>query len=117
MARRMKKELRGPRIVSIPPGPKSKAAMSRKEKFVTNAVKVALPIDVTFAEGPFVQDADGKVYIDLSGGIGVQTAGHRPPSVIRAAKDELDRLTHLSFTGATYRPYPGLAARMDEICS
>src|SRR3989441_12002050 len=116
MARRMKKELRGPRIVSIPPGPKSKAAMSRKEKFVTNAVKVALPIDVTFAEGPFVQDADGNVYIDLGGGIGVQTAGHRPPSVIRAAKDELDRLTHISFMVATYGPYTDLAARMAEIC-
>src|SRR2546425_4028089 len=116
MAKRTKKELRGPRIVSIPLGPKSKAAMSEKEKFITNAVKVALPIDVTFAEGPFVQDADGNVYIDLGGGIGVQTAGHRPPSVIRAAKDELDRLTHISFMVATYGPYTDLAARMAEIC-
>src|SRR5712691_4432111 len=116
MAKRTKKELRGPKIVSVPPGPKSKAAMARKEKFVTNAVKVALPIDVTFAEGPFVQDADGNVYVDLGGGIGVQTAGHRPPSVIRAAKDELDRLTHISFMVATYGPYTELAARMAEIC-
>src|SRR2546422_779758 len=105
MAKRTRKELRGPKIVSVPPGPKSKAAMVRKEKFITNAVKVALPIDVTFAEGPFVQDADGNVYVDLGGGIGVQTAGHRPPSVIRAAKDELDRLTHISFMVATYGPY------------
>ena len=116
MAKRTKKELRGPKVVSVPPGPKSKAAMARKEKFVTNAVKVALPIDVTFAEGPFVQDADGNVYVDLGGGIGVQTAGHRPPSVIRAAKDELDRLTHISFMVATYAPYTDLAARMAEIC-
>src|SRR5207247_7702602 len=101
--------------VAIPPGRKSKAAMSRKEKFITNAVKVALPIDVTFAEGPFVQDADGNVYIDLGGGIGVQTAGHRPPSLIRAAKDELDRLTHISFMVATYGPYTDMAARMAEI--
>ena len=116
MARRSKKDLRGPKIVAIPPGPKSKAAMARKEKFITNAVKVALPIDVTFAEGPFVQDADGNVYVDLGGGIGVQTAGHRPPSVIRAAKDELDRLTHISFMVATYAPYTDLAERMAEIC-
>src|SRR2546426_1101218 len=116
MAKRTRKELRGPKIVSVPPGPKSKAAMVRKEKFITNAVKVALPIDVTFAEGPFVQDADGNVYVDLGGGIGVQTAGHRPPSVIRAAKDELDRLTHISFMVATYGPYTDLAARMAEIC-
>src|SRR5207245_10778120 len=62
------------------------------------------------------QDADGNVYVDLGGGIGVQTAGHRPPSVIRAAKDELDRLTHISSMVATYAPYTDLAARMAEIC-
>src|SRR3989442_1630975 len=116
MAKRTPKDLRGPKIVAVPPGPKSKAAMARKERFITNAVKVALPIDVTAAEGPFVQDADGNVYIDLGGGIGVQTARHRPPSVIRAAKDELDRLTHISFMVATYAPCTDLAARMAEIC-
>src|SRR2546427_832345 len=116
MVKRTTKELRGPKIVAVPPGPKSKAALARKEKFITNGVKVALPIDVTAAEGPFVQDADGNVYVDLGGGIGVQTAGHRPPSVIRAAKDELDRLTHISFMVATYAPYTDLAARMAEIC-
>ena len=85
MATRATKALRGPKIVTVPPGPKSKAALARKEKFITNGVKVALPIDVTAAEGPFVQDADGNVYVDLGGGIGVQTAGHRPPSVVRGS--------------------------------
>src|SRR2546422_11208579 len=104
MAKRTRKELRGPKIVSVPPGPKTKAAMVRKEKFITNAVKVALPIDVTFAEGPFVQDADGNVYVDVGGGIGVQTAGHRPPSGIRDAEDEPDRLAHISFMLGPYWP-------------
>src|SRR5437899_1555717 len=106
---------RGPKIVTVPPGPKSKAALARKEKFITNGVRVALPIDVTWAEGPFVRDADGNVYVDLGGGIGVQTVGHRPRSVIRAAKAQLDRLTHISFMVATYAPYTDLAARMAEI--
>src|SRR5437016_12096272 len=79
--------IRGPKIVTVPPGPKSKAAAARKSKFVTNGVRIGLPIDVTWAEGPLVRDADGNVYVDLGGGIGVQTVGHRPPSVIRAAKE------------------------------
>src|SRR3989442_16883 len=37
MAKRTRKELRGPKIVSVPPGPKSKAAMRRKKKCITNA--------------------------------------------------------------------------------
>src|SRR3989441_5291683 len=106
---------RGPKIVAVPPGPKSKAALARKEKFITNGVRVALPIDVTWAEGPFVRDADGNVYVDLVGGMGVQTGGHRPPSIVRAAKDQLDRLTHVSFMVATYGPYLDLAERMADI--
>src|SRR5213596_3386380 len=115
MTKRNSKGPRGPKIVAIPPGPKSKAALSRKEKFITNGVRVALPIDVTWAEGPFVRDSDGNVYVDLGGGIGVQTVGHRPRSVIRAAKAQLDRLTHISFMVATYGPVLDLAERMADI--
>src|SRR5439155_1280795 len=77
MTKRNGKGPRGPKIVTVPPGPKSKAALARKEKFITNGVRVALPIDVTWAQGPFVRDADGNVYVDLGGGIGVQTVGPR----------------------------------------
>src|SRR5437763_16656518 len=106
--------IRGPKIVTVPPGPKSKAAAARKSKFVTNGVRIGLPIDVTWAEGPFVRDADGNVYVDLGGGIGVQTVGHRPRSVIRAAKAQLDRRTHISFMVAAYGPVLGLAERMAD---
>ncbi|MCI4371196.1 MAG: aspartate aminotransferase family protein, partial [Thermoplasmata archaeon] len=104
------------KIVIVPPGPKSKAALARKEKFITSGVRMALPIDVTSAEGALVRDADGNVYVDLGGGIGVQTVGHRPASVIRAAKAQLDRLTHISYMVATYAPYTDLAERMAQIC-
>ncbi len=106
----------GPKIVAVPPGPKSRAAAAKKEKFISNGVRIGLPIDVTWAEGPFVRDADGNVYTDLGGGIGVQTVGHRPPSVMRAAKEQLDRLTHISFMVASYAPYLDLAERMADLC-
>jgi len=111
-----KKGLRGPRVVVEPPGPKSKAAMARKERFVTRGLRVGLPIDLVRAEGPFVQDADGNVYVDLGVGIGVQNAGHRPASVVRAAKAQLDRLTHICYMVSTYEPYTALAERMAGIC-
>ena len=110
------KGLTGPRVVVVPPGPKSKAALERKERFVTKGLRVGLPLELTRAEGPFVQDADGNVYVDLGVGIGVHNAGHRPASVIQAAKDQLDRLTHICYMVATYKPYTDLAERMAEIC-
>jgi len=106
----------GPKIVVVPPGPKSKAALDRKEKFVTKGLRVGLPLELARAEGPFVQDADGNVYVDLGVGIGVHNAGHRPPAVIRAAKAQLDRLTHICYMVSTYKPYTDLAERMAEIC-
>lgn len=106
----------GPRVVAPPPGRASKSAFAKKEKFVANGVRIALPVDVTWAEGPFVRDADGNVFVDLGGGIGVQTVGHRPPSVIRAAKAQLDRLTHISVMVSSYGPYLDLAERMADIC-
>lgn len=111
-----RKGLTGPRIVVAPPGPRSKAALERKERFVTKGLRVGLPLELTRAEGPFVQDADGNVYVDLGVGIGVHNAGHRPPAVVRAAKSQLDRLTHICYMVSTYGPYTDLAERMAEIC-
>ncbi|MFA5897274.1 MAG: aspartate aminotransferase family protein [Thermoplasmata archaeon] len=111
-----RKGLTGPKIVVVPPGPKSKAALERKEKFVTKGLRVGLPLELTRAEGPFVQDADGNVYVDLGVGIGVHNAGHRPPQVIKAAKDQLDKLTHICYMVSTYGPYTDLAEVMAEIC-
>lgn len=111
-----RKGLTGPRIVVVPPGPKSKAALARKERFVTKGLRVGLPLELTRAEGPFVQDADGNVYVDLGVGIGVHNAGHRPPQVTRAAKAQLDKLTHICYMVSTYGPYTDLAEVMAEIC-
>ncbi len=111
-----KKGLRGPRIAVAPPGPRSKAALERKERFVTRGLRVGRPLELVRAEGPFVQDADGNVYVDLGVGIGVHNAGHRPPAVTRAAKAQLDRLTHICYMVATYAPYTDLAERMAGIC-
>lgn len=110
------KRIRGPKIVTVPPGPRSRAAAASRSQFVTSGLRTALPIDLAYAEGPFVQDADGNVYIDLGVGIGVHNIGHRPRAVIQAAKAQLDRLTHVSYMVATYAPYTELGERMAEIC-
>jgi len=108
--------LTGPRIVVVPPGPRSKAATERKDRFVTKGLRVGLPLEIVRAEGAFVQDADGNVYVDLGVGIGVHNTGHRPASVVKAAKAQLDRLTHICYMVSTYGPYTDLAEVMAEIC-
>ena len=46
------------------------------------------------ARGANVVDADGNVFVDLTGGFGVAAVGHRHPAVVRAIHEQTDRLLH-----------------------
>lgn len=114
MAKSLK--LKGPKIVVEPPGPRSRAAMARKERFVTDGLKVQLPAEIDVAEGPFLRDVDGNVYLDFTIGLGVLNCGHRPKEVVKAWKDQIDKLEHICFMVSTYEPYLRLAEEMAKIC-
>jgi len=49
---------------------------------------------VAWAKGSYVHDADGKQYIDGSGGPAVYCIGHSNAEVNDAIKDQLDRIAH-----------------------
>ena len=49
---------------------------------------------VDWAKGSYVHDADGKQYIDGSGGPAVYCIGHSNTEVNDAIKDQLDRIAH-----------------------
>lgn len=66
------------------------------------------------AEGVFVYDPDGKPYLDCAGGYGVFVAGHRPPSVVAAVKDQLDKMP-LSAKVFFNAPMAELAERLAAI--
>ena len=61
-------------------------------------IRHTLPVAV-HAEGMTLTDADGKVYIDASGGAAVSCLGHGHPDVIAAMHAQIDRLAyaHTSF--------------------
>jgi ornithine--oxo-acid transaminase len=52
-----------------------------------------LPVVVAEAEGAWVTDVEGKCYLDLLAAYSALNFGHRHPDLIRAAKEQLDRLT------------------------
>ncbi|MGW0021535.1 acetylornithine transaminase [Rhodococcus sp. NPDC003382] len=47
-------------------------------------------------DGAIVTDADGKQYLDLLGGIAVNSLGHRHPAIIEAVTAQLNQLGHVS---------------------
>ena len=58
----------------------------------------ALPVAVS-GEGVVIRDAEGRDYIDASGGAAVSCLGHRHPAVLAAMRTQMDKLeyAHTSF--------------------
>ncbi|MFK4111438.1 ornithine--oxo-acid transaminase [Streptomyces sp. NPDC002176] len=52
-----------------------------------------LPVVVARAEGAWVEDVEGRRYLDMLAGYSALNFGHRHPALIQAAHDQLDRLT------------------------
>jgi ornithine--oxo-acid transaminase len=52
-----------------------------------------LPVVISQAEGAWVTDVDGNRYLDFLAGYSALNFGHRHPALIRAAHEQLDRLT------------------------
>src|SRR6185437_7863113 len=51
------------------------------------------PLIFERAEGLYCWDTDGKRYFDAIGGIFVASLGHRHPRVMRAMRDQMEKLT------------------------
>ncbi|MGI9489447.1 MAG: aspartate aminotransferase family protein [Geminicoccaceae bacterium] len=59
--------------------------------------------------GVEIVDAEGKRYIDASGGAAVSCLGHNHPGVVQAIKDQLDRLAYAHTGFFTSEPAEALA--------
>ena len=90
----------------------SYASIAARERHVPRGVANTHAIFVDRAEGTRIWDVDGKEYLDFTSGIGVLNTGHRHPHVVRAVREQLDRLMHTCFQVTMYEPYVELAARL-----
>lgn len=73
--------------------------------FVSESMGIVHPICVERGRNAEVWDEQGRRYIDFVGGIGVLNLGHCHPSIVRAASDQLSRLTHSAFNAVPHRGY------------
>ena len=60
-------------------------------------------------DGPYIIDAEGKRYLDASGGAAVSCLGHHHPVVIEAIKNQLDRIPYAHSSFFTSEPAERLA--------
>jgi 4-aminobutyrate aminotransferase len=64
------------------------------------------------AQGVWVHDVDGNLFLDFTAGIAVCATGHCHPLVVKAIKEQAERLLHMSGTDFYYEPQIALAEKL-----
>src|SRR5712691_3899745 len=105
-----------PQIRTALPGPKGKEIIAADAQFVTPSYpRPAFKLVAERAQGVWVEDVDGNIFLDCNAGVAVCSTGHCHPEVVRAIQEQAEQLIHMCGTDYYYRHMPQLAQKLDEI--
>jgi ornithine--oxo-acid transaminase len=79
--------------MTAPTHPRTSDELIRAEEPVLAHNYHPLPVVVARAEGAWVEDVEGRRYLDMLAGYSALNFGHRHPALVEAAHHQLDRLT------------------------
>ncbi|WP_405982784.1 ornithine--oxo-acid transaminase [Streptomyces sp. NBC_00158] len=80
-------------VPASPRATRSSAQLIRAEAPVLAHNYHPLPVVVARAEGSWVEDVEGRRYLDMLAGYSALNFGHRHPALVEAAHRQLDRVT------------------------
>jgi 4-aminobutyrate aminotransferase-like enzyme len=86
-----------PELVTPVPGPHSRELAQKLRAHESRNVTYVSPRFPVFwqrTQGANVWDVDGNRFLDLTSGFGVASLGFNPPTIMSAARGQLDRLYH-----------------------
>ncbi len=86
----------GPRIVTMPPGPKARALLKRDRLVVSPSYPRDYPFVMSRGRGAEVWDVDNNRYVDFASGIAVCSTGHSHPQVVKAIQEQAQDFIHIS---------------------
>src|SRR3982751_6921609 len=105
-----------PEIKTELPGPKARAIIDADAQYVNPAYpRPDFKLVAERAQGVWVEDVDGNVFLDCNAGVAVCSTGHCHPEVVRAIQDQAAELIHMCGTDYYYSQMPDLAKKLDEI--
>jgi len=103
------------KVTSKLPGRRAAAVVRDTSKFVSPSISRYYPLVVDSAHGSIVKDVDGNEFLDFTSGIAVLNAGSTPSRVVQAAKAQLDKFLHFSYTDFYYENLVRLAEKIVEM--
>ena len=105
-----------PEIKTSLPGPKGKEIIEADARYVTPSYpRPNFKLVAERAEGVWVEDVDGNIFLDCNAGVAVCSTGHCHPEVVRAIQEQSARLIHMCGTDYYYRHMPELGKKLEEI--
>ena len=105
-----------PEIKTELPGPLGQEIVEADARYVNPAYpRPAYKLVVERAEGVWVEDVDGNMFLDCNAGVAVCSTGHCHPEVVRAIQEQAARLIHICGTDYYYRHMPDLARKLEEL--
>ena len=105
-----------PEIKTELPGPGARKIIAADAEFVNPAYpRPDFKLVAERAQGVWVTDVDGNVFLDCNAGVAVCSTGHCHPEVVKAIQDQAAQLIHMCGTDYYYRQMPELAEKLDKI--
>lgn len=105
-----------PEIKTALPGPIGRKIVEADHQFITPSYpRPSFKLVAKRAEGVWVTDVDGNLFLDCNAGVAVCSTGHCHPEVVRAIQEQAGELIHMCGTDYYYEHMPKLARKLDEI--
>lgn len=105
-----------PEIKTALPGPKGLEIIKADHQYVTPSYpRPSWQLVAERAEGVWVEDVDGNIFLDCNAGVAVCSTGHCHPEIVAAIQKQAAELIHMCGTDYYYRHMPQLARKLDEI--
>src|SRR5579864_3903406 len=104
-----------PHIAVTPPGPNARKIIEQDARYASTSYIKEYPLVAARGEGAMVEDVDGNRYLDCMAGIAVSSTGYAHPSVVAAAKAQLDKFSHMCATDFYYPVFAQLCERLSKL--
>jgi len=94
---------------------KSDKVLKRDKQIISPSYTRSIPFVIDRGMGWHVWDVDGKSYLDFSSGIAVMNIGHCNPDVVKAVKDQAEKLIHSASTDFYSDMIIDVAERLQDV--
>lgn len=108
-------DVKRPEIKTALPGPRSQQIVDADHQFVSPSYTRPYPFVAERAQGVWIEDADGNIFLDANAGVAVCSTGHCHPEIVAAINEQASKLIHVCGTDYYYQQMPALARKLDEI--